>query len=205
VRYRRALVTFATVAVILPACHAAPSASPADQAPVTERPFRPGGRIRMILSAGAYVIEGTSDSVIRLAWKTRAEEDARKVRTSVEVSGSDALLSVDGPSRGFDVTVTVPARSDVSIDLSAGDLTLHHVEGHKDISAWAGDMKIDVGRASDYRSASASVTAGDINGTPFWTRTGGLLRWRDWTGTGRYDLRVRLTAGNITLTSSDEE
>jgi hypothetical protein len=205
VPHAKVLIALVAAMALLPACQTTPSASTAPPVPELERAFAPGGQIQMDLSAGGYVIEGTPDPLIRLAWKTGDPDDARKVHVRVEVTDSKAVIVTDGPSNRFHVTVKVPSRSDLLVDLSAGDLTLRGVEGHKDLSAWAGNVTIDIGRAADYRSAQASVTAGEIDGPPFWPTTGGLLRSRDWVGSGHYDLRVRLAAGDINFRESEAE
>lgn len=154
----------------------------------------------MRLSAGEYVIENSPDDHIRLAWQTRDPTAARRVRAHVNVEGTSANILTDGPSNGFDVTIAVPTRSDLLIRLSAGDLTIRGVEGHKDVSAWAGELKIGVGAAANYRAVDASVLAGEIQAAPFKGSTGGVFRSFQWSGSGAYELRARLTAGEIRLT-----
>jgi hypothetical protein len=171
----------------------------ADTPPVIERPFAQGGRLTMRLSAGEYLIENSPDEHIRLAWQTRDPQAARRVRAQVDVDGTSAQIQTDGPSNGFDVTIAVPSRSDLWIRLSAGDLTIRGIEGHKDVSAWAGELKIGVGAATNYRSVEASVLAGEIQAAPFHGSKGGVFRSFLWSGTGPYELRARLTAGEITL------
>ncbi|MPY86972.1 MAG: hypothetical protein GEU99_03530 [Luteitalea sp.] len=202
----RLVVGTIAIAAVASALVVQPTASSpvSDDANRLERPFAPGGRITMNLSAGDYTIEGSSDARIRLQWETRDPEDARDVKVQANVEGTDAQIKTDGPSNGFRVTIEIPARSDVSVRLSAGDLTLRDVEGHKDISAWAGDLKIGIGRAADYRRVDASVTAGDLQAAPFKVSKGGLFRSFTWEGSGRYDLRARLTAGDLTLRAFEE-
>jgi len=171
----------------------------ADTPPVIERPFAQGGKLTMRLSAGEYVIENSPDEHIRLAWQTRDPTAARRVRAQVDVDGTSAHIQTDGPSNGFDVTIAVPARSDLWIRLSAGDLTIRGIEGHKDVSAWAGELKIGVGAATNYRSVEASVLAGEIQAAPFNGSKGGVFRSFLWSGSGPYELRARLTAGEIRL------
>ncbi|MGH9160252.1 MAG: hypothetical protein ACRD2X_09740 [Vicinamibacteraceae bacterium] len=168
-----------------------------------ERPFVQGGRITMDLSAGDYTIEGTPDPHIRLSWETRDPRDARDVKVQANVEGNEADVETDGPSDGFRVRIEIPQRSDVKVSLSAGDLTLRGVEGHKDVSAWAGDLKIGIERAADYRRVDASVTAGEIKADPFGGSTGGIFRSFTWDGRGKYDLKARLTAGDLTLGDFD--
>ncbi|MBI4477077.1 MAG: hypothetical protein HY654_07875, partial [Acidobacteria bacterium] len=66
----------------------------------------------------------------------------------------------------------------------------------------AGDLDIDVGKASDYGRLDASVKVGDLNARPFNMSTGGLWRSFRWQGTGRYTLNVSLLAGDLTLTET---
>jgi hypothetical protein len=166
-----------------------------------ERPFAPKGRVVMHLSAGEYDIEGSPEPRIHVQWETRDPEDADEVDVSAAVSGNEAVIKTSGPSNGFRVTIQVPARSDLHVRLSAGDLAVNRIEGHKDISAWAGNLNIGIADAADYRNVRASVTAGDLRAEPFNISKGGLFRSFNWEGKGGYDLRARLTAGDLVLHS----
>ena len=101
-------------------------------------------------------------------------------------------------------TFEVPSTSDLTIRLSAGDLSISQIVGNKDVSAWAGDMKIEVSKANDYKWVEASVTAGDLKAGPFGIAKSGLFRSFTWTGPGTHDLRVRLTAGQVTFREVDK-
>jgi hypothetical protein len=162
-----------------------------------ERPFAPKGRVVMNLSAGNYAIEGSAEPRILVQWDTRDPDDTDDVQVSATVSGTEALIKASGPSNGFHVIIHVPARSDLHVRLSAGDLAVNRVQGHKDISAWAGNLNIGIADAADYRYVNASVTAGDLRAEPFNVSKGGLFRSFNWEGKGGYDLRARLTAGDI--------
>jgi hypothetical protein len=176
----------------VPETHAAPP-------PVIERPFASGGRVTMRLGAGGYSIEGSPDPLVRLAWETRDPADARRVRAEIRTEGTEATIETSGPHNGFTVVIRVPQRSDLWVKLTAGDLKVGNVEGHKHVTALAGDLKIAVGSSAQYRAVDASVVAGDIDAHPFGGRKGGLFRSIRWDGHGAYDLRVRLTAGDISL------
>jgi hypothetical protein len=166
-----------------------------------ERALAAGGQITMDLSAGKYVITGTPKPQLLVRWSTRKPSERESVSVRADVSGTTAQLVTNGPSDGFHVEIDVPARTDLVISLSAGDFTLTGVEGNKDISVWAGDVKIDVGNPADYKSVYASVTAGEVEADAFDRSTHGLFRSLEHTGSGKYKLRVRLTAGHIALRS----
>jgi len=171
----------------------------AGQGDSVTRPFAPGGAIRMDLSAGAYVIQPGRDDQIVVRWKTTTPEEMASVKVDVRVRGTDADIVTNGPRNHFDVTIEVPARSNLDARLSAGDLRIYVIEGNKRVESWAGRIDIDVGRPEDYASVQAKVTAGELVAGPFDQKKGGLFRSFDWKGPGRYTLDVRLTAGDIRL------
>jgi len=196
---RLSLWTPVALTLGLVACSSAAAPRPGAPPPVIDKPFAPGGRVVMHLSAGQYVIDRAPDDRIVLSWKTREPRDANRVRAGVEIHEREATIRAEGPSNGFDVTIAVPQRSNLWVRLSAGDLTIRGVEGHKDVSAWAGELKIGVGSAASYRAVDAAVLAGEIQAAPFNGSKGGLFRSFSWSGSGSYELRARLTAGEITL------
>src|SRR5207244_183781 len=117
----------------------------------------------------------------------------------VEIHGKTAVLITGGQSHNIHFTIDIPARSDIDVDLTAGDLVIRGIEGNKRVESWAGDMSIDVGRPDQYRDVDVSVRAGDLNAQPFNISKGGLLRSFHWTGKGPYTLAAKLFAGDLTL------
>lgn len=168
-----------------------------------ERPFTSGGRVRMDLAAGEYRITGTSENRVRLEWSVRNPDQLWRVKTRVEVRGSEATIETDGPhTDGVHAVIRLPARTDLQIKLSAGEILIEGIEGHKDVELYAGEVDIDVGRAADYRTVDASVWAGEIDAPAFRASKGGLFRSLDWNGSGPYRLRVSLWAGEVRLYST---
>jgi hypothetical protein len=167
--------------------------------PAVERPFARAGTIKMDLAAGDYRISGRADDRIRVTWRADRPEQGTNVRADVDVRGTVAVIKTGGFRNGVHFTIDVPARSDVEVDLSAGDLELRGVEGSKRVESWAGDISIDVGQPEQYGSVEASVTAGDLRAAPFKVSKGGLWRSFTWSGTGRYSLKAKLFAGDLTL------
>jgi hypothetical protein len=164
-----------------------------------DKAFAKAGTIRMNLAAGDYKIAGSPDEKIRIEWRADRAEQAATLKADAEIKGANAVISTSGFKNGIHFTISVPARSDIGIDLSAGDLDIRGIEGNKRIESWAGDVTIDVGQPDLYKSVEASVRAGDLNARPFNVSKGGLLRSFSWTGKGSYTLLAKLVAGDLTL------
>jgi hypothetical protein len=192
------LCLLTTLAALVP-LGAVPFQAPS-QAQGVERPFAAGGAVSLDLSAGAYVIRGIPDDVIRVRWTTKSPADAPRVQTEVVAQGSGATIRTRGPKDGFKVEIDLPARSDINLSLSAGDLEVRGLEGNKTVSMWAGDVLIEVGAADQYKTVDASVRVGDLTMHAFGLgNTGGLLRSRSWSGPGKYTIKATLTAGDLKL------
>ena len=171
-----------------------------------ERAFSQNGRIRMDLSAGEYHISGSPDNRIRLEWSVRDAAQLPRVKARADVRDREASITTDGPTnKGLNVAIQVPKQADLYVRLTAGDLRIEGIQGNKDVELHAGDVRIDVGRADDYRNVDASVWAGEIRATAFQVHKEGLFRSFDWRGKGPYRLHAKLKAGDLRLFSKTEE
>ena len=168
-------------------------------APSLDKPFAKGGSIVMKLAAGDYRISGRTEDRIRVSWRADRPEQAANLKADADVSGTRAVISTAGFKNGIHFTIEVPARSDIDIEMSAGDLEVRGIEGNKKVESWAGDVSIDIGQPEQYRRVEATVRAGDLTARPFNYSTGGLLRSFTWDGKGAYSLMVKLFAGDLTL------
>lgn len=166
---------------------------------VVERPFPRAGTIKMSLAAGDYRVSGRADERIRVSWRADRPEQGANVKADIELRGNTAIVTTGGFRNGVHFTIDVPLRSDIEIDLSAGDLEVRGIEGSKRVESWAGDVLIDVGQPDQYRTVEASVRAGDLRAEPFKVSKGGLMRSFTWTGKGQYSLKAKLFAGDLTL------
>jgi len=108
-----------TVLAVTPAAQSGSESRPSDS---FETPFVANGRISMDLSAGGYRISASQDNKIRLQWSVRNRRQLRGVEAYADVDDSDATIVIDGPSNNFRATIEVPIRSDLTIELSAGEL-----------------------------------------------------------------------------------
>jgi hypothetical protein len=171
-----------------------------------ERAFSQNGRIRMDLSAGEYHISGSPDNRIRLEWSVRDPAQLPRVKARADIRDLVATITTDAPAnKGLNVAIQVPKQADLYVRLTAGDLRIEGIQGNKDVELHAGDVRIDVGRADDYRNVDASVWAGEIRATAFQVHKEGLFRSFDWRGKGPYRLHAKLKAGDLRLFSKAEE
>jgi hypothetical protein len=163
---------------------------------VTEKPFASGGKIEMQLEAGNYTVRAGSGNAVRVT----LGGNVGSAKVDVTTSGTQATVSVkETPNNNFQATIEVPRIADVVLRLTAGDLKVEAIDGSKDIESNAGNVDIVTGDTKDYASVDASVKAGDLNAGPFGESQSGLFRSFTWSGTGKYTLRARLLAGNLTL------
>jgi hypothetical protein len=164
-----------------------------------DKAFAKAGVIKMTLAAGDYRISGRAEDKIRVSWRADRPENATNLRAEATVTGTTAVIATSGFKSGVHFTIEVPSRSDIEIDLSAGDLEVRGIEGNKRVESWAGDVSIDIGQPEQYREVEASVRAGDLNALPFKVSKGGLMRSFSWKGKGPYSLHAKLFAGDLTL------
>jgi hypothetical protein len=196
--YMRTLVIAALIGTALVAVPSSQTTQTARVSDSLERAFPTNGRIQMDLSAGEYRISGSRENRVRLEWRVRNPEELSQVRTRIDVRDRNASILTDGPNH-FKVDIQVPARADLYVRLTAGELTVDGIEGNKDIGLHAGEMNIDVGRPEDYKSVSASAWAGEVHASPYNQTKEGLFPSVDWTGKGPYRLEARLKAGEVRL------
>ena len=167
-----------------------------------ERHFGQGGRVHMNLSASESYVRAAAGDRITVRWETKKPKQMKGVKVSIETKDGEATIKTDGPHNGFRVFIEIPARSDLYIRMSAGELHVEGIEGNKDVELRAGELHIDVLDPESYERVDASVRAGEVDAAPFNISKGGLFRSFQWRGNGRYRLHAHLTAGELTLDSS---
>jgi len=152
--------------------------------------------LSMQLRAGDVQIVGVDKPGIRVTCTT-GEHAPESVK--IKLAGG-TLHTYGGPDSDIRFRIEVPARIDLYVKLTAGDLTLSGITGSKDVQLRAGDLTIMVDRPEDYRVAEGSVLAGDIRATAFGITKDGLFRsFRKDNPGGKYRLHAVLMAGDLIL------
>ncbi len=137
-----------------------------------EGTFNPGGRIQLDLSAGGYRIRGTTDNVIRVA----PDMSHGEVHCKMEIDGSNARVSVEGPSNHFTATIYVPQRSDLRVDQTIGDMEISGVQGNQNLSLAIGRIQVEVPDSAPTPSFDGSVMLGGLRATTWRIQKGGFFR-----------------------------
>lgn len=169
----------------------------------TIRQFSSGGTIHMDLSAGDYSIVASGEDKIHVTGSCHDPDAEAPLRADIRVQGGDAKIITGGPHNNSHFTIEVPRHSNLVIRLSAGNLEIGRIEGDLDVSSHAGDVNIAVGSATEYRSVTASVYAGDVTAPSFGESKSGLFRSLHWSGNGTHKIYAHVGAGDLNLQSSD--
>jgi hypothetical protein len=174
---------------------------PSDEDHSVERAFTDGGSVRFHLSSGEYTIKAGNTNRLFVRWRNEDSsilKDLNKVNIAVSVSGSDAVIRTEGPTKHVKTIIEVPMHSDLYLRMRAGDVRISGIEGNKNIHLTAGDLKIDV-QPESYSYVHGSVTFGDLNASPLGIAKDGIKSSFEWYGSGRYKLDASLFAGDLNL------
>ena len=168
-----------------------------------QKPFE-GREIRMDLSVGDYdVVPGHSDQ-IRATWVTGTATQPGTAPVVIEVNGSSAHVIVSGTSHNFHATIEVPKSVDLQVHQESGGLRIGEIDGNKDLESSSGHIVVQVANPDRYGHVEATVQAGNLFATPFEHVKSGLARSFKWDGKGKFQLRVRLGAGDINFVPGDD-
>jgi hypothetical protein len=198
ISFGKAVIKAKAKLVVLAAMFLASCSSRPEQPPVikVDKPFAAAGSIEMQLDSGDYIIRAGSDEHIRVSFAGNTGNAATELATS----GTHANLAIrDTPHNNFRATVEVPAKADLTIRLTGGNLEIAAITGTKDIDSQAGNVGISIPNSNDYGTVEAAVKVGNLNAGPFGDSGSGLSQHLKWTGPGKYMLRAHLGAGNLEL------
>jgi hypothetical protein len=154
--------------------------------------------IRMDLSAGEYRVESGTAGKVRVFWFGKHRSDEQSVRVRMRNENGRSVLETNH-TKDVQVVIQVPAQSDLYIRLSAGELHVGRIEGHKDIALTAGELHVDVGDPAAYRNVESSVRIGEIDARAFHTEKDGFFRGFSFNGQGKYSLRATVGVGELVL------
>lgn len=167
------------------------------------RDFVSGGSVHVHMSVGDMHIKRGDSNKIRLEYtvKSRREENVKDARVDFDVRGNDATIEFHAPTgknTQFDVELEVPQNTNLDVHEKVGDVTVEGVDGDKDLEVSVGDIRVDKGTAN-YKLVRASTSIGDVHSADYGEASGWLGKTLKYNGDGKYELRARVSVGDIHL------
>lgn len=161
--------------------------------------FAQSGKIELHMQYGDLRVVPSNDSRITLSYTMHSKHSnfVRKVVPDFEVKSSTAILRIEAPRNGnIDVELKVPARSDLYVRVSAGDINVGPIEGNQNVETHAGDIEIQLPEHLSLARVDASTHAGDVS-APFGKTKGWIGNSLKYDGGGRYRVHAHTFAGDI--------
>lgn len=154
--------------------------------------------------AGLQIV-GTDQDAIHVSCTGGSDETVRNVVLHFSPTANGGKLSIEGErflreNNGLQVKIEVPRRTNLSVRMLAGQVTVEEVKGDKDIDLAAGQIVIASIHDGEYRSVNASVVVGQVQARAFGADKGGFFRSFSRTNTsGDYRLEAHVTTGQVEL------
>jgi hypothetical protein len=164
-----------------------------------------GAKLDVQLRFGDLRVVSTDDARLSISYTTHSNhaDFSRKVQARFLVTPNDAALKLTAPRSGsVDVELRVPARANLHVRISAGDVSIDPVEGSLDVETHAGDIRIKLPEHVDLGLVDASTHAGDVN-APFGKPHGWIGSKLDYDGGGKYRIHAHTFAGDIDFEQSN--
>jgi hypothetical protein len=137
---------------------------------VINKSLHANGTLVMEMNVGEVrVVCSDEQQTIRLTVEPRGSYDDATVQSWVrrfDVAGDRASIDLKLPKnndnhRGAKVTISVPAQTDLKLELGVGDLTVKGIEGNKEIHVGIGDLTVGVTDGAKYNEISTGTKIGD--------------------------------------------
>jgi hypothetical protein len=165
--------------------------------------LRPRAMLTIHSRPAGLEIVGTDQAEIHVSCTSRDEGDARRIRIRFQGNQDDKTLDITGDLLHGDnlkVRIEVPRKTNLRVEMSAGEIKVEDVAGDKDIDLYAGRIAISSTRPWDYRSVDASVSIGAVKAPVYGAQKGGFFPGitKEASG-GEYTLRAHVITGEIEL------
>jgi hypothetical protein len=122
----------------------------------TLRCSTPGSAILTIDSRPAGIeIVGTDQEAIHVSCTADDMDSARHIRLRFSGTPSHAKLTITGPylkHGNLQIRVEVPRKTNLGVQMSAGEVKVNEIVGDKDIELYAGQITISSAHKWDYRN-----------------------------------------------------
>ena len=202
---KAALLCLFLIPVLVPLCAARAGNHDWDyeETRTDARDFVTGGMVHVHLKVGDIHIRRGDSATLRLRYtvKSHHESNVKEAQVDFDVRGNDATLVFRAPTSNtqFDVQLEVPANTNLDVHQKVGDLEVEDVDGDKDLTLAVGDIRVDKGGSSSYSLIEAHTGIGDVESDGYGEASGWLGKTLKYRGEGKYELRARVSVGDINL------
>jgi hypothetical protein len=208
----RSFLTVAALALSLAGRLSAQNATPTDF--VITKAFPTGGSVGLTMNVGDLkVLPAPAGNTVKLEIKSDRSVDKGTLATWVhqfQVEGNRATLNVQLPKNpehctdchgNTSVTLYVPQRTDLKVDLDVGDVTVSGILGDKDLRDGVGDLRIAIADPAPYGHVETHTRVGNVNdflnrgGKP----SGFLGKDEDFALSGRFHVKASVGVGDLNI------
>jgi hypothetical protein len=175
------------------------------------RSLQPRTALMIDSTPAGLEIVGTDREELHVSCTAGDNQDADHIALHLSSAPNGNKLSIEGAhsdhgNHGIQIKIEVPRRTNLSVRMFAGQVTIEEVKGDKDIEIGAGQITIRSIHAGDYRRVKASVGAGEVLAQAFGADQGGLFRtFSKDNPSGDYRLQAHVTTGQIQLLGNAEQ
>jgi hypothetical protein len=152
--------------------------------------------------AGIEII-GTDQEGIHVSCTADDLDSARDIRLRISGTADHAKLTISGAylkHGDLKIRIEVPRKTNLGVEMPAGQVKVDEVVGDKDIEMHAGQILISSTHKWNYRKVDASVGVGQVNAQVYGENKGGFIRIvRKENAEGEYRLHAHVTTGQIDL------
>jgi len=167
-----------------------------------QAPLRARAELSIDARPAGIEIVGSDTETIRVSCTVGDSGRAQDVKLRFNGGDESGKLTVTAPFEhgNLHVRVEVPRKTNLRIHTPAGQVTVEHVVGDKDIDLYAGQITISSTENWNYRSIDASVIIGDVRASAYGIDKGGFFRsFTKKIPDGDYRIRAHLITGQIDL------
>lgn len=154
------------------------------------------------------VVRGDEQKVIRLTIEPRAFYDDATVQSWVrrfDVAGDRATIELKLPKhndnhQGARAVISLPAQTDLKLELGIGELSVKGIEGNKELHVGIGELSVGVTDSAKYNDIRTGTKIGDANDAVFHQHSGGFFpKTRHTSLEGIYKLHATVGIGDVNV------
>ena len=174
-----------------------------------DKPLAQGGMVSLTMNVGDLKVLPSDGAQVRLEIQSERADDKTMQHwvRQFNVAANRAEIDIHMPKNhehcadcygNTSVTLYVPRRCDLKVELGVGDLTVSGVEGNKQIHDGIGDLRVGIAGRNEYGHIETHTRIGDID-DPFnpGGQNGFLGKTEDFNLHGQYNLKARVGIGDI--------